>query len=120
MTATDTVVLVELADGNYLPLPDGIARGTAGVTFLGLDAAGDAVVHVTGLAGPFTGEPGPEVVNARALPAPWLDADDYRASVACAACGAIGDDLTDCDRCGGRTCRCDHEDEGVPPWPSNP
>lgn len=118
-TRRDTSVLVQLADGNYLPLPAGIARGDSGIVFLGLDAVGDAVVHLVGY-GPSAIDPGPEVVNRRAYPAPFLDGADYADGIACAECHVIRDDLAECDGCSRRTCACDHDCEAVPPaWPSD-
>lgn len=85
------LVLVELRDGNYVPVAQDAARGG----FAGLDADGEE-----------TGDPG-AAANPRAYPPPFLDSDDYLARIACAACSDVADDLLECLGCGLRGCSCD-------------
>lgn len=87
MTATADLTLVELADGNYVPVPVNLTR-----TFRGLDADG------------WPAYDGPAVLP-RAYP-DHVDAEDYRRSVRCAACGDPADDLRACSGCGRPGCTC--------------
>jgi hypothetical protein len=96
VTTPSTLVLVELADGNYVPIPEVLAR-RIDVGFAGLDADGNDVAH------PYIGD-GP--ANPRAYPPPFLDGDDYLASMSCTECGDVRDDLARCDSCNLEGCTC--------------
>lgn len=88
MIATDDLVLIELADGNYVPIPRALSR-----TFRGL-IDGDPIYD-----GAFV----PDLP--RAYPG-HLDAEDYLTSLTCASCGDVADDLSVCVECSLRGCSC--------------
>lgn len=89
MTATtDRLVLVELASGEYVPVPWADLAAFRGTGPGGVLVVGD---------GPVT-EP-------RAY-RDYTDAEDYLAAVACAVCGADSEEVQQCESCLTTGCGC--------------
>ena len=88
MTTPTALVLVELADGNYVPIPSYRVPAFAGLSPDGIEVTRPNVA-----------------ANPRAY-TEHLDGDDFLASMSCTECGDVRDDLARCDSCNLLGCSC--------------